>query len=417
MASWTSSPPAPLPRTPPSAMPSTRPSTPPTVAPSSSGPVRWRPRTCSRSPDTARTCASPRTPWRPWPEAAPSSTRSRRTRSPTTASPPGSARWPRGTSPPSCARSCSARLVRSHAAGSGDEVEREVVRAMMLLRLATLATGRTGVRPETAHAYAAMLNAGSRPSCASTARSAAPATSPRSPTARWRLMGEGEVRDARRRAAPGRRRRCRTPGMEPMQLAEKEGLALINGTDGMLGMLVLACHDLRALCAAADVAGGDVASRPCWAPTRVFAADLQALRPHPGQAAASAANLRALLAGSRMASRTGPRSAPGCRTPTRCAAPPRSRGAARDTLAHAATVAGRELAAAIDNPVVPDDGRVESNGNFHGAPSATCSTSSRSRRRPGVDGRAAHRPAARRRPQRTACRRSSPTTPASTPGS
>jgi histidine ammonia-lyase len=98
-----------------------------------------------------------------------------------------------------------------------------------------------------------------------------------------------------------------------------------------------------------------------------FAADLQELRPHPGQAA-SAANLRALLDGSGiMASHRGPE----CTRvqdaySLRCA--PQVAGAARDTVTHAATVAARELASAIDNPVVTDDGRVESNGNFHGAP-------------------------------------------------
>jgi histidine ammonia-lyase len=99
----------------------------------------------------------------------------------------------------------------------------------------------------------------------------------------------------------------------------------------------------------------------------VFAADLQALRPHPGQAV-SAANLRMLLSGSGvMASHRGPE----CTRvqdaySLRCA--PQVHGAARDTIAHAAAVAGRELAAAIDNPVITPDGRVESNGNFHGAP-------------------------------------------------
>jgi histidine ammonia-lyase len=100
---------------------------------------------------------------------------------------------------------------------------------------------------------------------------------------------------------------------------------------------------------------------------RVFAADLQALRPHPGQQA-SAANLRALLAGSGIvASHRGPE----CTRvqdaySLRCS--PQVHGAARDTLDHADVVAGRELAAAVDNPVVTLDGRVESNGNFHGAP-------------------------------------------------
>jgi histidine ammonia-lyase len=151
-------------------------------------------------------------------------------------------------------------------------------------------------------------------------------------------------------------------------LAEKEGLALINGTDGMLGMLLLAIHDLTALLRAADVAAA-MSVEGLLGTDAVFAADLQALRPHPGQAA-SAANLRVLLAGSGiMASHRGP----DCTRvqdaySLRCA--PQVHGAARDTVAHAAAVADRELAAAIDNPVVTLDGRVESNGNFHGAPVA-----------------------------------------------
>ncbi|WP_159037086.1 aromatic amino acid lyase, partial [Streptomyces specialis] len=157
-------------------------------------------------------------------------------------------------------------------------------------------------------------------------------------------------------------------GIEPLVLWEKEGLALINGTDGMLGMLLLACHDLRLLLRTADIAAA-MSVEALLGTDAVFAADLQALRPHPGQAD-SAANLRALLAGSGiMASHRGP----GCTRvqdaySLRCA--PQVHGAARDTLAHAEQVAARELAAAVDNPVVTPDGRVESNGNFHGAPLA-----------------------------------------------
>jgi histidine ammonia-lyase len=153
-----------------------------------------------------------------------------------------------------------------------------------------------------------------------------------------------------------------------VQLAEKEGLALVNGTDGMLGMLVLALADLRRLLTTADVAAA-MSVEALLGTDAVFAADLQALRPQTGQAD-SAANLRALLAGSGvMASHRGPE----CTRvqdaySLRCA--PQVHGAARDTLAHAADVAGRELASAIDNPVVTVDGRVESNGNFHGAPVA-----------------------------------------------
>ena len=84
-----------------------------------------------------------------------------------------------------CAPGRQRSLIRSHAAGSGDEVEREVVRALMLLRLSTLATGRTGVRLETARAYAELLNAGITPVVRSTARWAVEGTWPRWRTAPW----------------------------------------------------------------------------------------------------------------------------------------------------------------------------------------------------------------------------------------
>ena len=256
-------------------------------------------------------------------------------------------------------------LVRSHAAGNGPEVEREVVRALMLLRLSTLATGRTGVRPETARVYAEMLSAGITPVVREFGSLGC--SGDLAPLAHCALaaMGEGEVRDASGVLRPAAEALA-AAGIEPVELAEKEGLALINGTDGMLGMLVLACHDLRTVLRTADVAAA-MSVEALMGTDAVFAADLQALRPHPGQAD-SAANLRALLSGSGiMASHR----TPDCTRvqdaySLRCA--PQVHGAARDTVAHAEAVAGRELAAAVDNPVVTVDGRVESNGNFHGAP-------------------------------------------------
>ncbi len=258
-------------------------------------------------------------------------------------------------------------LVRSHAAGSGPQVEREVVRALLLLRLATLATGRTGVRPETAAAYAALLNAGITPIVPEYgSRGCSGDLAPLAACA-LAVMGEGQVRDASGALRPAAEALAEA-GIEPVELAEKEGLALINGTDGMLGMLLLAAHDLGVLLRTADVTAA-MSVEALLGTDAVFAPELQALRPHPGQAA-SAANLRALLAGSQvMASHRDP----SCTRvqdaySLRCS--PQVHGAARDTLAHATTVAERELAAAIDNPVVLPDGRVESNGNFHGAPVA-----------------------------------------------
>ncbi|GIH80771.1 histidine ammonia-lyase [Planobispora longispora] len=256
-------------------------------------------------------------------------------------------------------------LVRSHAAGSGPEVETEVTRGLMLLRLHTLATGHTGVRPQTAKVLQALLNAGITPvvheygslGCSGD-------LAPLSHVA-LTIMGEGVVRDAEGKLTDAAEA-LKQAGIEPVELAAKEGLALINGTDGMLGMLILAMDDLARLFKTADISAA-MSVEALLGTDRVFAADLQALRPHPGQAD-SAANLRALLAGSGiMAShRDGTCTRVQDAYSLRCA--PQVAGAARDTLAHAAAVAGRELASAIDNPVVLADGRVESNGNFHGAP-------------------------------------------------
>ena len=256
-------------------------------------------------------------------------------------------------------------LVRSHAAGSGPEVEPEVTRAMMLLRLSTLATGRTGVRLATAQTYAQMLTAGITPVVRE--YGSLGCSGDLAPLAHCALaaMGEGEVRVASGALQPAREALL-AAGIEPVVLAEKEGLALINGTDGMLGMLVLAATDLRALLKTADITAA-MSVEALLGTDAPFAADLQALRPHPGQAA-SAANFRALLNASPMvASHKGPDDTRVQDAYSlRCS--PQVHGAARDTLEHAETVAGRELASAIDNPVVTLDGRVVSNGNFHGAP-------------------------------------------------
>ncbi|MBB3158862.1 histidine ammonia-lyase [Microbacterium proteolyticum] len=260
-----------------------------------------------------------------------------------------------------------ASLIRSHAAGTGGEVEREVVRALMLLRLQTLATGRTGVRPVVVETYAALLNAGITPvvheygslGCSGD-------LAPLSHVA-LAVMGEGDVRNGSGQVVPAADA-LSAAGITPVALREKEGLALINGTDGMLGMLLLALYDLETLLLTADVSAA-LSIESQLGTDAVFAADLMALRPQLGQAE-SAANLRAFLAGSPIvASHRGPE----CTRvqdaySLRCA--PQVHGAARDTLEHATVVAERELESAVDNPVVTVDGRVESNGNFHGAPVA-----------------------------------------------
>ncbi|MCW2765175.1 MAG: histidine ammonia-lyase [Nocardioides sp.] len=262
-------------------------------------------------------------------------------------------------------------LVRSHAAGSGPEVEREVTRALMLLRLSTLATGHTGIRVETAQLLAAFLGRGITPVVHEYGSLGCSGDLAPLAHCALALMGEGQVRDASGTLMPTADALA-AAGLLPVELEAKEGLALINGTDGMLGMLVLAIEDLRMLLRTADVAAA-MSVEGQLGTDRVFAAELQAIRPHPGQAL-SAANLTAVLADSGVvASHRGP----DCNRvqdaySLRCS--PQVHGAARDTVEYAALVAGRELESAVDNPVVlvsqEGAGRVESNGNFHGAPVA-----------------------------------------------
>jgi len=257
-------------------------------------------------------------------------------------------------------------LVRSHAAGMGPPIEREVVRAMILLRARSLAMGRSGARPAVVEAMLALLNADLLPPVP--AHGSVGASGDLAPLAHCALplIGEGELIGADG-AAVAAAAGLRSLGLEPLTLTAKEGLALVNGTDGMLAMLVLAICDLTRLLRIADVTAA-MSVEALLATDRAFAADLVALRPQPGQAD-SARNLRALLAGSPIVAshrHDDPRVQDAYSL--RCA--PQVAGAARDTLEHARRVALAELEAAIDNPMVLPDGRVESCGNFHGAPLA-----------------------------------------------
>ncbi len=257
-------------------------------------------------------------------------------------------------------------LIRSHAAGMGPPIEPEVVRAMMLLRARSLAMGYSGARPVLAETILELLGAGLTPVVPE--YGSLGASGDLAPLAHCALVliGEGEVsgRDGATLAAA---EAMRDAGIGPVTLEAKEGLALINGTDGILGMLVLAITDLWALLRVADIAAA-MSVEGLLGTDRTFAPDLIALRPQLGQAE-SAANLRALLAGSEIvASHLEGDTRVQDAYSLRCA--PQVVGAVRDTLAHADVVARAELRSAIDNPMILPDGRVESCGNFHGAPLA-----------------------------------------------
>jgi histidine ammonia-lyase len=253
-------------------------------------------------------------------------------------------------------------LVRSHAAGVGPPVDEEVVRATMLLRARTLAMGMSGVRPVIAEALIAMLNEGVTPLVPR--YGSVGCSGDLAPLAHigLSLVGEGRVLDGRTSAQA-----LKAARLKPVRLETKEGLALINGTDGMLGMLVLACSDAERIFKTADVTAA-MSAEALLGTDRTFQARLQEVRPHPGQVA-SAANLARIMHGSQIvASHRHSQHAVQDSYSVRCS--PQVAGAARDTLDFARRVAKVELDSVVDNPIVLEDGEVESNGNFHGEPLA-----------------------------------------------
>ena len=303
-------------------------------------------------------------------------------------------------------------LIRSHAAGMGAEVEREVVRAMVLLRARSLAMGFSGARAASSpRRCSGLLNAGLTPIVRE--HGSLGASGDLAPLAAAALvtLGEGEARRRDGSLVDGATA-CREAGVEPLTLRAKEGLALINGTDGMLGMVVLALADLDVLLATADVAGA-MSTEALLGTDRAFAADLVAMRPQAGQQV-SAANLRALLDGSAIVAshRVGDDRVQDAYS-LRCT--PQVHGAARDTVEP--RLRRRRARAAIVHR--------QPRGPAGRAGRVVRQLPRRTRRRRGrlprhldrrrrLDQRAPHRPAARPRPGRTACRRSSAPTPAST---
>ncbi|HET7420489.1 MAG TPA: histidine ammonia-lyase [Candidatus Dormibacteraeota bacterium] len=253
-------------------------------------------------------------------------------------------------------------LIRSHAAGVGAPADEEVVRATMLLRARTLAMGMSGVRPLIAESLIAMLNAGVTPLVPR--HGSVGCSGDLAPLAHigLALVGEGKVLDGRTAAQA-----LKSAKLKAVRLETKEGLALINGTDGMLAMLVLACADAERIFKTADVTAA-MSAEALLGTDRTFQERLQEVRPHPGQVA-SAANLAKLMSGSQIvASHRHSQHAVQDSYSVRCS--PQVAGAARDTLDFARRVAAVELASTIDNPIVMEDGEVESNGNFHGEPLA-----------------------------------------------
>jgi histidine ammonia-lyase len=256
-------------------------------------------------------------------------------------------------------------LLRSHAAGMGPFVEPEVVRAMMVIRANTLAMGFSGVSVELVEALVALLNEGVIPAVPE--HGSLGASGDLAPLAHVGLCLTGEGWALEEGEPASAQRALERAGLSPVRLQTKEGLALINGTDGMLGMLILALEDLRLLLETADVTTA-MSVEALLGTDRVFREELHAVRPHPGQLL-SARNLHRLLEGSPIvASHRDSTHLVQDAYSLRCA--PQVYGAARDTREFARAIAERELLSTTDNPVVLPDGSVESTGNFHGEPLA-----------------------------------------------
>jgi len=257
-------------------------------------------------------------------------------------------------------------LVRSHAAGAGAALEPETVRAMMALRACSLSRGYSGVRPSVVEAICAALGAGIVPWVPEHGSLGASGDLAPLAHAALVLMGEGWVRlpDGTRGDAA---QALAEAGLEPLRLRPKEGLALLNGTDGMLAQLVLALETAGRLARTADVVAA-MTLEGLLGTDAVLDERLHRLRPHPGQLV-SAANMRKLVAGSAIVA-SHRRSAHLVQDAYSLRCTPQVHGASRDAFAWAAEVAGRELGSVVDNPVVLADGSVMSTGNFHGQPLA-----------------------------------------------
>jgi histidine ammonia-lyase len=259
-------------------------------------------------------------------------------------------------------------IIMSHAAGTGEPLDDAAVRAILLLRARTLAAGYSGVRAELPARLLELLERGLLPVIPGKGSVGASGDLAQLAHLAQPLIGEGRLR------GPGDGPRGRPAaavlaehGVTPLVLAPKEGLSLVNGTEPMQALLAFSVRDAELLVRAADVACA-LSIEALLGTDRPYDERVQSIRPHPGQLD-SAANLRALLAGSAlMASHRHSRHAVQDAYCLRCA--PQVHGAVRDVLSFARGVLETELGSVVDNPVIVADGEVMTTGNFHGEPLA-----------------------------------------------
>ena len=257
-----------------------------------------------------------------------------------------------------------ANLIHSHACAMGDPLPADVVRGAMLLRINALSRGNSGIRLSTLETLLAMLNKGVHPIIPE--KGSLGASGDLAPLAHMVLvmLGEGEAEYQGRRMSG--KEAMAAAGIRPVQLAAKEGLALINGTQIMTSIACGAVWDALQLAKTADIA----AAMTCEAQLgikKAFDPKLHALRGQSGQMK-TAANLLRLLEGSRLALALQPDKVQDAYT-IRCV--PQIHGASRDAIDYVWNVVSREINAVTDNPIIfPEEDEAISGGNFHGQPIA-----------------------------------------------
>jgi histidine ammonia-lyase len=254
-------------------------------------------------------------------------------------------------------------LIRSHASGVGDPLDDELVRAILLLRARTLAQGHSGVRPLLVERLLEMLDRDILPVIPS--QGSVGASGDLAPFAHMALalIGEGDVR------VSGGTMPAAEAGLAPLSLLAKEGLSLLNGTEGMTAMGALGLDRARGLLIAADVACA-LTVEAMMGSARPFRDDIHALRPHPGQLA-SARRIADLIDGSAIGASHADDFDHAVQDAYSLRCAPQVHGAVSDTLDHMESVLTREMASVVDNPIVfPESGEVVSGGNFHGQPLA-----------------------------------------------
>lgn len=267
------------------------------------------------------------------------------------------------------ARDLQLNVVRSHACGVGEPLDEFETRGMLLLKANALAAGFSGVRPVVAGLLCEFLNRGIQPIVPS--RGSVGASGDLAPLAHAArtLVGEGEVmlRGAGGKSIPAAAalRRLR---LRPLRLEAKEGISLVNGTQAMLSLGLIALRQAEILVDTADVAGALSLDALRGSPA-AFDARLHRARPHPGQIQ-TARNLARLNLGSSI--RESHRECLRVQDAYSLRCMPQVHGSVRDALDFARRVFEIEMSSATDNPLVfAEDGEVISGGNFHGQPLAT----------------------------------------------